>query len=102
VDVDIAEILGQLGAAGAVTAVCYWLIERYSKLAETAVTTISQVNEARLKDAQEHNAQMERILAVQVQFMQHIALTATSMKTAADSMTDVAALVKSRQGGKGG
>lgn len=99
---DLTEILGQLGAAGAVTAVCYWLIERYSKLAETAVSTVSAASEARLKDAQEQNAQMERILAVQVQFMQHISLTATSMKAAADAMTEVAALVRSRQGGRGG
>jgi 4-hydroxyphenylpyruvate dioxygenase-like putative hemolysin len=101
--VDIPELIGQLGAAGAVTAVCYWLIGRYGKLADTAIVQVTASNEARIKEAHEQTAQIERILNVQAQFMQHIALTATSMKAAAEALEAVAEQLKSRPGGmKGG
>lgn len=98
------ELIGQLGAAGAVTAVCYWLIQRYGKLADTAIDKVSASNEERVKEALAQNAQFEKILNVQAQFMQHIAQSATAMKAAAEALEDVAAHIKSqnRQGGKGG
>jgi hydroxymethylpyrimidine/phosphomethylpyrimidine kinase len=101
--VEILELVGQLGAAGAVTAVCRWLIQRYGVLADSAIAQITVANEQRIKEAHEANAQIERITNVQVQFMQHIAVTATSMKAAAEALEAVAAYLKSRPGvSKGG
>jgi hypothetical protein len=101
--VDVLEVVGQLGAAGAVTAVCYWLIQRYGQLADTTIVQITASNEARIKEANDQSVQIERILNVQVQFMQHIALTATSMKAAADALESLAGQIKNRPGGmKGG
>jgi hypothetical protein len=100
---DSFEIIGQLGAAAAVTAVCYWLIQRYSALVDRAIARVEEANLARIADAKEQSAQIERILNVQVQFMQHLAISATALKTSAESLESIAANVpRSRHGGKGG